>query len=99
MINSLHKTSAYHIMRSGGFRVQPFWYQYWDRCIRDEEDYRRTMMYIVYNPVKHGYSKTPEAYRYSSYYHRDEDDDRGFRFDLHEYLQQDLKRFEEIDDF
>ena len=79
--------------------MKPFWYQYWDRCIRDDEDYHRTVMYVVYNPVKHGYSETPEAYCYSSYFNRDEDDPKAFHFDLHAYRGQDMRVFEGIDDF
>lgn len=61
MINTLHKTSAYHIKQEIQVKVKPFWYQYWDRCIRDEKHFYRTAMYILYNPLKHGYLEENEG--------------------------------------
>ncbi|MBI4713197.1 MAG: transposase [Planctomycetes bacterium] len=43
------------------------WYQYWDRCLRDEKDFYIRLNYIHYNPVKHNYVTQPELYTYSSY--------------------------------
>jgi putative transposase len=31
----------------------------WEHCVRDEDDWRRHMDYIRYNPVKHGYVARP----------------------------------------
>lgn len=33
--------------------------RFWEHCIGDEEDWRRHLDYIHYNPVKHGYVSTP----------------------------------------
>ena len=33
--------------------------RFWEHLIRDEEDWRRHMNYIHYNPVKHGYCRHP----------------------------------------
>lgn len=40
--------------------------RFWEHVIRDELDYSRHMDYIHYNPVKHGYVKSPVEWRYSS---------------------------------
>ncbi len=44
-------------------------HRYWEHLLRDEEDYRRHVEYIHYNPVKHGYAKRPLDWRYSSFRH------------------------------
>ncbi|MDZ4165418.1 MAG: transposase [Smithellaceae bacterium] len=41
--------------------------RFWEHCIRDEDDWRRHMDYIHYNPVKHGYCVTPAAWPHSSF--------------------------------
>ncbi len=41
--------------------------RFWEHYIRDEEDWRRHMDYIHYNPVKHGYVSRPEDWQYGSY--------------------------------
>ncbi|MEC4894927.1 MAG: transposase [Oscillatoria sp. PMC 1051.18] len=35
------------------------WYRYTDRAIRSERHYYTTLNYIHYNPVKHGWAKSP----------------------------------------
>lgn len=44
--------------------------RFWEHCIRDERDYENHMRYCAWNPVKHGYVETPEAWQFSSV-HRD----------------------------
>jgi putative transposase len=41
--------------------------RYWEHLIRDEEDWRRHMDYIHYNPVKHGYVEAPGDWPHSSF--------------------------------
>ncbi|VFQ46729.1 REP-associated tyrosine transposase [Desulfoluna butyratoxydans] len=41
--------------------------RFWEHMIRDEEDWRRHVDYIHYNPVKHGYASKPEDWEYGSY--------------------------------
>lgn len=41
--------------------------RFWEHAIRDEEDFRRHLDYIHYNPVKHGLVATPAAWPYSSF--------------------------------
>jgi hypothetical protein len=101
MINSLHRTSAFYIMRELDIRVQPFWYQYWDRCIRNEDDYFKTACYIQYNPVKHGVidEKVLTGYPFCSYsiHHGEENKDWINRYGR--IRPEDLKAFETSDDF
>ena len=40
--------------------------QAFKHVIRDELDYSRHLDYIHYNPVKHGYVRTPSEWQYSS---------------------------------
>jgi putative transposase len=44
------------------------WQQrFWDHIIRDGTDLQRHLDYIHFNPVKHGYVRSPVDYRFSSY--------------------------------
>jgi len=41
--------------------------RFWEHAIRDQEDWRRHMDYIHYNPVKHGLVDHPGEWRWSSF--------------------------------
>jgi putative transposase len=41
--------------------------RYWEHWIRDEEDLRRHVDYIHYNPVKHGYARRAGDWPWSSF--------------------------------
>ena len=41
--------------------------RYWEHLLRSEEDWRRHMDYIHYNPVKHGYVQRVADWPYSSF--------------------------------
>lgn len=41
--------------------------RFWEHSIRNEEDLRRHFDYIHYNPVKHGYSPSPEEWKWSTF--------------------------------
>lgn len=41
--------------------------RYWEHLIRDDEDYRRHVEYIHYNPVKHGYVAKPGLWSHPSF--------------------------------
>ena len=41
--------------------------RFWEHAIRDEEDWRRHMDYIHYNPVKHGLANRPGEWAWSSF--------------------------------
>lgn len=49
--------------------------RFWEHQIRDEEDYRRHIDYIHWNPVKHGYVKHVRDWPYSTF-HRFLSEDR-----------------------
>lgn len=42
--------------------------RYWEHTLRDEEDYRRHMDYIHYNPVKHGHVNRVADWPYSTFH-------------------------------
>ena len=42
--------------------------RFWERQIRDEDDYAAHVDYIHYNPVKHGHADTAAAWPYSSFH-------------------------------
>ncbi|MDP2787597.1 MAG: transposase [Pseudomonadota bacterium] len=45
-----------------------FWQRrFWEHLIRDDDDYARHMDYIHFNPVKHGYVKSPADWQHSSF--------------------------------
>jgi putative transposase len=41
--------------------------RFWDHAIRDDDDWRRHLDYIHYNPVRHGYCSAPGEWAYSSF--------------------------------
>lgn len=41
--------------------------RYWEHSIIDENDLNKHIDYIHYNPVKHGYVKSPKEWKYSSF--------------------------------
>jgi putative transposase len=43
--------------------------RFWEHAIRDEDDWRRHMDYIHYNPVKHQYVNKPADWPWSSFEH------------------------------
>ncbi len=46
----------------------PVWWNYWDYCPRDEQDYLIRLNYLLNNPVKHGYVKNLADYPFSSFH-------------------------------
>ena len=42
--------------------------RFWEHLIRNNEDFRRHVEYIHYNPVKHGLTKAPCDWDYSSFH-------------------------------
>jgi putative transposase len=41
--------------------------RFWEHLIRDGEDYARHMDYIHYNPVKHGFARSPADWPHSTF--------------------------------
>lgn len=56
-VANLHANSARLINQLEKILGRKIWYQYWDRCIRDEKDFWIRFNYIHHNPIKHGYIK------------------------------------------
>ena len=49
-------------------KEQAVWQRrFWEHFIRDDNDYRRHVEYIHYNPVKHGYVSSPIDWGHSSF--------------------------------
>lgn len=42
--------------------------RFWEHTIRDDNDFNRHVDYIHWNPVKHGLTKHPADWAYSSYH-------------------------------
>jgi len=42
--------------------------RFWEHQIRDDEDWRRHIDYVHFNPVKHNYVEAPQDWPYSSYH-------------------------------
>ena len=64
---SYHKFTASrwnNVDKTPGRKV---WWNYWDTCIRSEQDYYNRLRYVFWNPVKHGLVEKPEEYLFSSY--------------------------------
>lgn len=64
--------TARRINRLLGRRGRLWQHDYWDRYIRDQEHYRKIMLYIEWNPVKAGLVKWLEQWPFSSARFRDE---------------------------
>lgn len=47
---------------------KPVWWNYWDYCPRHEKDYLTRLNYLLYNPVKHGYTTDLHSYPFSSFH-------------------------------
>ena len=67
MIRGIHVTSAKAIAQATGCDY-PIWWNYWDYCLRSEQEYNIRMNYVLYNPVKHGYVNNLHDYPYSSFH-------------------------------
>ena len=69
-VKDLHSLSAKRINELDDQIGRKVWFQYWDRCIRDEKDFYLRFNYIHHNLVKHGYVKTQDdvlKYPFCSY--------------------------------
>ena len=57
-----------HFVSRGWQGTGSFWQpRFWEHLIRNEDDWRRHIDYIHYNPVKHGIAVKPEDWEYGSY--------------------------------
>ena len=70
-VGKIHRGFTFEINQWEGKRERHLWQNYWDWCIRDENDYWKHFNYIHNNPIKHGIVSdisSLEKYRYSSYW-------------------------------
>jgi len=66
-IKRLHGVTSNALNKFDQKQGRKIWYSYWDRLIRDENDYWTKFNYIHYNPIKHGYVNELPKWEFSSY--------------------------------
>ena len=66
-VNSYHKYTARKWNREDETGGRKVWWNYWDACIRSEQDYDNRLRYVFWNPVKHGLVQNAEDYNFSNY--------------------------------
>ena len=66
-IRFLHSKSTILLNKLDKWPGRKVWHNYWDRCIRSENDFWTRFNYIHHNPVKHGYANSMKEYKFSSY--------------------------------
>ncbi len=68
LIQAIHSKSAITINKIDKRHGRKVWHDYWDKCIRDQEDFYTKLNYIHLNPIRHGYVDDLTNYRFSSYH-------------------------------
>ncbi|MCK4427268.1 MAG: transposase, partial [candidate division Zixibacteria bacterium] len=66
-IGFINGGSSFELNSLENKRGRQIWWNYWDRCIRNEQTFYKRFNYIHHNPVKHGYVEKCEDYEFSSY--------------------------------
>ncbi len=66
IIQEIHSKSALWIRQKTQCEL-PVWWNYWDYCPRNEEEYLIRLNYLLTNPIKHGYVKNLNDYIHSSF--------------------------------
>jgi len=66
VLGRVHGRSSRQVNLRDGVIGRQVWYRFSDRKIRSERHYYTTLNYIHYNPVKHGYVRTPLEWACSS---------------------------------
>ncbi|MBC8179557.1 transposase [candidate division KSB1 bacterium] len=67
IIKNIHRYTAIKLNKIDNKIGRQVWYQYWDTIITSEKSFYARFNYIHYNPVKHGYVKKSEDYKFCSY--------------------------------
>ena len=65
----LHGRTSFELNGLDNTRGRQVWHNYWDNCIRGENDYWKRFNYVHHNPVKHGYVPQTDDWPFSSYHH------------------------------
>jgi len=87
IIGKAHMLSA-NFIRSEMNAEKPIWWNYWDYCPRDEQDYFIRLNYLFNNPIKHGYVTDLKDYVYSSFH-------QVLKKHGRDYLAQQFKKYAE----
>lgn len=66
-VGSFHKFTARRWNDGDRTTDRKVWWNYWDTCIRSEQDFINRLKYVFWNPIKHGYVDKPNDYKYSNY--------------------------------
>ena len=66
-VSSYHKFTSRKWNEEDQVSERKLWWNYWDTCLRSENDFYNRLQYVFWNPVKHGLSDTPEEYAFSNY--------------------------------
>jgi len=66
-VTELHGASSHAFNTRLGVRGRRVWENYWDTCIRTEQDWWARFNYVHWNPVKDGYVAHPGDWEFSSY--------------------------------
>jgi putative transposase len=66
-VASYHKYTARQWNAQEHLVGRKVWWNYWDTCIRSDEDYLNRLRYVFWNPVKHGLVLHPAEYPYCNY--------------------------------
>lgn len=71
IIHSFKRNFTLNYKKAMGIEEQVSLWQprFWDHIIRNEEDLRKSVSYVHWNAVKHGFVESPEDWEQSSYYH------------------------------
>ncbi len=67
IIGRIHFKSG-QIIRETYPNYKHIWWNYWDYCPRDENDYLVRLNYLLLNPIKHGYTDNLNDYPFSSFH-------------------------------
>lgn len=66
-VGSFHKFTARKWNEQDEAIGRKIWWNYWDTCVRSEQDFINRLKYVFWNPVKHGYTDRPDGYLHSNY--------------------------------
>jgi putative transposase len=67
LIRNIHAFTGFHIKQTSQTQER-VWWNYWDYCPRNERDYHVRLVYLLNNPVKHGYVDNLHDYPFSSFH-------------------------------
>ncbi len=66
IIRNIHRSSAI-LVSEATHCEKPVWWNFWDYCPRNEKDYMTRLNYLLFNPIKHGYTDNLREYPFSSF--------------------------------